>query len=512
MFGYIQKLPGGDDMKGTYTEELLNQLNTIGVPAQRGEEADIEIATTFTDAKWTAGHKVIKYHGMISFDEANKTIFMYEKTSESGSGLSFGGGVESSFQSGKTLFRKVKTVAYGLDGKAFEVDLDLGAIPKTVKDYGKQIGWKFKTVLNAKKARSTGIIVPVMGAYAASAVSAEPTQATQPATLNEPQSTVHSPSAQRPVTQQTHHENRLKKSGSLGLIVTAAMSLMVVLVMWISGTSMIGIALAMALMGAGYFFQLNKAWFLKILIGVGVLVLVFGVYIFTTDFSSSGSGFSTNTSSFDYDTAVYSKDIYNLGGDAFYMIDANDLSDYSANKIVHELKLLAYVYQDVLINNLEGDERVVEIRLTNFQWIKAPKVGTLANLSPAEGLNLEFEPITQDGSILYNTDEFSQSSSGWSNTLTFQFELIDLGTYQYPNDFSGTSSYLISAQNLGLKAEDVSFSFKYSIIAKTANGKEYISESVFDAIEGDFIYGTVSPYTGNRVFDYTQGKQFADYR
>jgi glycine cleavage system H lipoate-binding protein len=40
----------------------------------------------------------------------------------------------------------VKNVQYGLDGKVYEYSLDLGAIPKTVKETAKQYGWKFKTV------------------------------------------------------------------------------------------------------------------------------------------------------------------------------------------------------------------------------------------------------------------------------------------------------------------------------------------------------------------------------
>ena len=77
---------------------------------------------------------------------------MWEMTKETGHGLSFGGESGSSFQSGKTLFRKVKSVQYGPDGKAYEYTLDLGAIPKVVKEATKQHGWNFKTVLRRDKA------------------------------------------------------------------------------------------------------------------------------------------------------------------------------------------------------------------------------------------------------------------------------------------------------------------------------------------------------------------------
>lgn len=497
-------------MKGTYTEELLKKLNAIGVPAIRGQEADIEIETTFTDAKWTAGNKIIKYASLISFDEDKKTIFMYEKTSESGSGLSFGGGMESSFQSGKTLFRKVKSTMYGIDGKAYEVDLDLGLIPKTVKTYAQQMGWKFKTVLSAKKAHSTGIVVPIAAAGMA-AVAPDITSAAEP-TPQQPTNPVHqTQETNAKVSNKASQYRPKRKAGLLGLIIWGITLLFVLGLMWLSHTSIIGIGLALVLVIAGYFIQSHKAWFMSILIWVGVLILLFGVYIFTTDLNAS-QDFGSPSSAIDYENAEYSVEIYNLGVDASYYIGATDLSDYANNKIIHELKLIANVFQDITINGLEGDERVVEVILTDFEWVQEPKLGTLANLSWMPGLNDEFNPRVDAYTIIYDTDAFSQQNSGWSNSLCFQFELVELGTYQYPDGFSGTSSYVISAQNLGIRAEDLSFSFRYSIIAKTANGKEYISQTTVEAIEGDFLYGSVSPMVSARVFNYMDGKQFANYK
>lgn len=74
-------------------------------------------------------------------------------TKEEGHGLSFGGESGSYFQQGKTLYRKVKSVQYGFDGKAYEYELNLGDIPKTVKEVSKEHGWKFKTVLSKEKAQ-----------------------------------------------------------------------------------------------------------------------------------------------------------------------------------------------------------------------------------------------------------------------------------------------------------------------------------------------------------------------
>ncbi|MGE5328674.1 MAG: zinc-ribbon domain-containing protein [Deltaproteobacteria bacterium] len=131
---------------------ITGKFAKMGISYQTGTNTDIAITAEFLDAGWSTGKKTINYESSIFVDEASQTIFMWELTKEVGSGFSFGGDSESSFQSGTTLFRKVKSVQYGLDGKAFEINLDLGAIPKAVKETAKQYGWKFKTVLKREKA------------------------------------------------------------------------------------------------------------------------------------------------------------------------------------------------------------------------------------------------------------------------------------------------------------------------------------------------------------------------
>lgn len=89
---------------------------------------------------------------MVFANDQDNTVYMYEKTTEVSKGFSFGASNDSWSQSGKTLFRKVKSIQYGLDGKAYEYTLDLGAIPKTIKEIAQKYGWKFKTVINKNKA------------------------------------------------------------------------------------------------------------------------------------------------------------------------------------------------------------------------------------------------------------------------------------------------------------------------------------------------------------------------
>lgn len=139
-------------MKQQILSEIKEGFTALGVQAQYGTTADVAVNAELLNAKWSTGSKKIVYAASILADEHERTVYMYEKTTETGGGLSFGASGGSSFQTGSTLFRKVKSVQYGPDGKAYEYEFDLGAIPKIVKEAAKRGGWKFKTVLNRNKA------------------------------------------------------------------------------------------------------------------------------------------------------------------------------------------------------------------------------------------------------------------------------------------------------------------------------------------------------------------------
>ncbi|MEA4812700.1 MAG: hypothetical protein VB108_09040 [Anaerolineaceae bacterium] len=137
-------------------EQLLSQIseewNRLRVLHQKGGQSDLSIAEKFVEAGWSSGKKEISYEASVYADVQEGCVYMWEMTKEKGSGFSFGSSSESSFQSGTTLFRKVKSRQYGPEGKVYEYELDLGAIPKAVKQASKDGGWKFKTVLSKGKA------------------------------------------------------------------------------------------------------------------------------------------------------------------------------------------------------------------------------------------------------------------------------------------------------------------------------------------------------------------------
>ena len=139
-------------MKQQIIGEVAQKLKALGLEVQYGNGTDLSIEKEFLDASWSSGKKKISYEATIFVNEAENTVFMHEKTLEISQGTSFGFKSNTFTQSGTTLFRKVKSIQYGPDGKAYEYDLDLGAIPKAVKDTARGYGWKFKTVLQKKNA------------------------------------------------------------------------------------------------------------------------------------------------------------------------------------------------------------------------------------------------------------------------------------------------------------------------------------------------------------------------
>jgi len=139
-------------MKQDILTQIESELAAIGVQAKSDAKTDLVIDAELLDVKFSTGKKKIHYESAILADEKDQTVRMFEKTTEISAGFSFGASGETTSQSGKTLFRKVKSVQYGPEGKVYEYEFDIGAIAKTVKGIAQKNGWKFKTVILKKKA------------------------------------------------------------------------------------------------------------------------------------------------------------------------------------------------------------------------------------------------------------------------------------------------------------------------------------------------------------------------
>ncbi len=139
-------------MKQQILSQIEAKLSAIGVAAKTDAKTDLLVEAELLDISFGSGKKKIRYEAAILADENERMVRMYEKTTELRAGCSFGLSGESSTQSGKMLFRKVMSLQYGPEGKAYEYTFEIGAIAKTVKHAAEQNGWKFKTVVLKKKA------------------------------------------------------------------------------------------------------------------------------------------------------------------------------------------------------------------------------------------------------------------------------------------------------------------------------------------------------------------------
>jgi hypothetical protein len=140
------------DFKRRMVSDISAQLAQLGVQATYGNGADIVIDATFVDAKWSTGKKQVRFEASVLIDEARSTVFMWQKTGELSRGFSFGVSGESYYQNGKNLYRKVKALQYAPDGKAYEYELDLGAVTRMVEEVARHYGYKFNTVVSRGKA------------------------------------------------------------------------------------------------------------------------------------------------------------------------------------------------------------------------------------------------------------------------------------------------------------------------------------------------------------------------
>lgn len=139
-------------MKDAIVQEIFSMLEAKDLSPTKGGESDITVDCELLDAKMGSGEKKIRYENAVLVDENEKTVFLYEKTTEKSKGFSFGTSGESSFQSGKTLMRHVKGTIMGTNGAVINYDFNLGDIPKSMKEIAEKHGFRFKTVIRRKSA------------------------------------------------------------------------------------------------------------------------------------------------------------------------------------------------------------------------------------------------------------------------------------------------------------------------------------------------------------------------
>jgi hypothetical protein len=140
-------------MKDALVQEIFTKFQSMGLAPTRGGDSDITVESELLDAKGGSGEKKIVYENAVLVNESDRTVFIYEKTTEKSKGFSFGSSSESSFQSGKTLSRRVKGTFMGTNGAVVTYEFDIGEISKSVKAIAEKSGFKCKTVIRRKNAQ-----------------------------------------------------------------------------------------------------------------------------------------------------------------------------------------------------------------------------------------------------------------------------------------------------------------------------------------------------------------------
>lgn len=277
-------------MKARIVSEISERLQELNLPLKIGEGTDITVNTDFLDAGWSTGKKKISYESLVFVNEQDSVVYMFEKTTEVGQGLSMGGGLSSSFQSGKTLFRKVKSVQYGPDGKAFEFSLDLGAIPKAVKETAKKYGWKFKTVLSKGKAlypdgyraAITPEFIQPATAGAPRTVGKEDSPESRQPKYSDPQKPLYAEASKK-------GERKGSRSGFIGM---GILGVLMVLILLVGKATITGWAVCTAAFAGAFFLKRRlseKGFLVKLLFWVvaGFVLLVLSLSFTTQEVSAT---------------------------------------------------------------------------------------------------------------------------------------------------------------------------------------------------------------------------------
>jgi hypothetical protein len=138
--------------KSEIIAKIAAQYGGLGVNCTPGGAADLTVDQELLDVKFLTQKLKLHFESSILVNEAKRVVYYFEKTKEMRAGVGLGFSGESSFQSGKTLFRKVKSAGIGPDGRVYEYEFDIGRLAKIVKTVAAEDGYKMKTVLSRKKA------------------------------------------------------------------------------------------------------------------------------------------------------------------------------------------------------------------------------------------------------------------------------------------------------------------------------------------------------------------------
>lgn len=138
-------------MKEKIIQTIKEELSVFGLDFVDNNDADLIFEKIFVSKTWLGGSKSIEYKLYIGIHMNDQAIYFQERVSEKGKGFSFGSNLSTESQMNTTVYRTLKANMIGLDGKAYEIDVNLGDIIKSLKQVAYKYNFKFKEVLMLSK-------------------------------------------------------------------------------------------------------------------------------------------------------------------------------------------------------------------------------------------------------------------------------------------------------------------------------------------------------------------------
>lgn len=493
-------------MKTEIMEAITSKLGKIGIKVIANQTTDIQIDTEFLDAKWSTGEKKIGFHALAYLNESENTIYYWQMTKEVGGGFSFGSDMESSFQTGNTLFRKVKSTGYGVDGKAFEYTIDLGEITSIFKNTAKENNWKMKTVLNKSKAMYSNSKNenPVFSANRPVS-NLESEIVSQNNVINKSIDVKEN----NPNDNENSIKNEKKKMKPIFKIPFISFSVIFALFLLILKVGLFGWFIFLIPFLLIYFMRekFSKFSILKnIILWVITFILLFILLAIisptsrssketiqipinnTSKITNSESTNQSNSKNINSSDSPYSLISYIVTALPGYDEVGTNMAG-EAFKVNPELIYLMHFGISYDINN--NDKMPISIKVVDTNVISKPKIGKYSLVAAADGVmdnrDLYISKYQlKNGEYQYDKDLFGSTIGSSFYTVSLALWIYDTKDYIYPIDTKSISSSTVIT-DAGYTSDDVRSKVHTKIEIKAKDGTTYYMPLDIELLGGNFL-------------------------
>ncbi len=466
--------------KNNIIQSIVSKLEKIGIYPKVGEETDVEISKEFLDSKFSTGEKKISYTGLALLDDYNKTIYYYEKTKEESKGFSFGSDNETSFQSGTTLFRKIKSVGYAPDGKAYEYEIDIGQITKTFKEAAKENGWKFKIVLNPKKAKFG------VGVYKKETSNINVVNTKQQ--FSEEYTQVQNKGDNKVEPELLNKPKKI----SFIYIIAIIFSILYFLVLNVNIIGWIITTIIFVILISKKDRIRNMSLLKRLFIWISIFIIIFfvGAFTMSNNYTNDNDKQLNNNVSNTNDTKDENTEYY-ITAESYNVLNGYEYVDGTDMK-----KIRPYTSANILISinnsDIERNSEIKSIKIKNAKASKAPKMGTpqfyFYDIITENSTNKTSEKhLFKNNSFEYSLEDFEKLQG-----VQFQYAVKDVKIQDVSSwSVIGSDNAIVKS---GLKSEDVRSTITFEIEITTVSNKKYSRIFTQEIFSGDFLVDSTNGY------------------